>query len=265
MFLGADAFFRELMGIRSCALTGHVGSGKTLGAIAIACELMRRRYVSGVWANFPHTLPASSGLDGSCIILDEASIVMDSRWSSVAFDLYGSFVRKYKGVYLYPSVHQVDKRARNLEVIRLIDIDTIPYARFWVYQWTSTSGAKGMFFLFRPEDYFGLYDTEFVPTDDGGILEQLCSMYPDTVIQILESRSGKRLQKLMGYDDKRSTSKNFVSGSVVSTLEDRIERLEQELTVLQGMIYGLSGNSDQISAIAAAGVGQASAVERWRG
>ncbi|MBI5651162.1 MAG: hypothetical protein HZC40_12065 [Chloroflexi bacterium] len=263
MFLAADKFFQELMGIRSCALTGHVGSGKTLGAIAIACELLRRQFVSGVWGNLNHSLPHSESLERSCIILDEASIVMDSRWSSVCFDLYGSFVRKYKGVYLYPSVHQVDKRARNLEVMRLVDIDTIPFLRTWVYRWESTSGAKGTFFLLRPQEYFDYYDHEFVPTSDGGTLEALCSMYPETVNEILESRSGKRLQRLMGYDTgSRSGGSRSVSGSVVSGLSERVERLEAELENVRMMVYGLTGNIESTSN--GASQGEATAIERWR-
>ena len=163
------------------------------------------------------------------------------------YDLYSMWARKSNSVYLYPSVNAVDKRVRNLEVLRVFAIDLLP-RQLWIYHWQSTYKEKGYFLLYNPEKYFGLYDTKFVPTGDGGTLEAIVSMYPEAVWEIIEARQGNRLQKLVEkYLPRENVSGSRRSGgsqsfsSGVSRAE--FDELKREVARLRGMVANVGSRS----------------------
>ena len=43
----------------------------------------------------------------------------------------------------------------------------------WLFNWLDVEGDKGWFLVRDYRNLYGKYDTKFIPTDDGGILEQL--------------------------------------------------------------------------------------------
>ena len=61
---------------------------------------------------------------------------------------------------------------------RIADITLLP-VRAWVYRWVNCWGDRGHFLLVRPEKYFGVYDTNAIPVDDGGAVDSLFSLVPD--------------------------------------------------------------------------------------
>ena len=244
MLINSTDFFQALLGMHDCAITGRKGSGKTLLSVVIADYLLRQNYITGVWANFAHSLPLADSLVNALIIVDEAAQWADSRFSSMSYDLYSMWARKSNSIYLYPSVNAVDKRVRNLEVMRIYAIDLLP-VQIWIYYWQSTYKQKGYFLLVNPEKYFGLYDTYGVPVDDGGTLEAIIAMYPDAVREMLEARSGNRIQKLfdryMAKHDPGNEKWQPRGGGMVGRGE--FEALRREVAQLRGMVMNGSNQS----------------------
>lgn len=178
MFVSADRFLSMLLLFRFVWIRGFLGAGKTLLSVALAHELMQRAVVRGVVSNLPTVLPPWIGEDDGtlydrCIIFDEAWTQLDARNSFVNNTRdYGAYARKFRSFWMFPSVFQVDKRMRPLIVERAF---RLPAFDLWVYRWfvetdyQSDDSMKGWFALKNPGRYFGMYDTAYVPVDDGGI------------------------------------------------------------------------------------------------
>lgn len=191
MLLLAEEFIEHLLYFREVWLSGYKGSGKTLLSVAIADYLFRRGFVDGVVANFPTVFPTSvkGGDDGTllnrAILFDEAWWWLDSRTSLINPREYGAFSRKFKCIWIFPSVYPVDKRLRSIECWRHTRIDLL---NVWVYKWqqvTERGTREGWFLLQNPSKYFGYYDTDYVPVDDG----------------LLSNRYGRTMYKLTEYVD----------------------------------------------------------------
>lgn len=205
MFLFADNFFSMLSIYRLLWIRGRLGGGKTLLAVAIAEELERRKITLGTIANIPTLLKipdwrelieypsgilAPRYMIGSCVLFDEAWTILDNRRSMGNPRAYGAFARKLESYWIFPSVIPIDKRASFFYVERaarikipiLSDILALlgkvipPLAVFgdelWIYKYGVNLGYtkdEGTFILANPSRYFGMYDTKYIPLDDGDI------------------------------------------------------------------------------------------------
>jgi len=207
MFIKADDFFAQLAIFRLLWIRGRLGGGKTLLSFAIAQEMLKRGIVDGVISNVPHALPLPEWRElmpdgrhrlirGSCIVFDEAWTVLDNRTSMANDRSYGAFARKLETYWLFPSVIPIDKRVSYLSCERSMRLSIPIIAQvlslllwlpiigalfkpfewlsreFWIYRWTVELGyisESGWFILGCPDGYFGLYDTKYVPMDDGDI------------------------------------------------------------------------------------------------
>lgn len=178
MLLFANSFLEYLLLFRFVWVRGTLGSGKTLVSVAIMDHLFRLGMVKGVVSNFPTVFPPYVGRDDGMVldrgvIFDEAWTMLDARNSFVNdTKSYGAFARKFRSYWIFPSVFQVDKRMRTLIVQRS---GTLPFQKGWVYRWwvdldyDNDFPIEGWFVLWNPQRYFGMYDTGYVPVDDGGI------------------------------------------------------------------------------------------------
>lgn len=178
MFIGIDDFLDHMYQFRLCWVGGTLGSGKTLFSVALMDHMMRQGMVHGVVANFPTVFPTSMGpedgtLIGRGVIFDESWTHLDARNSAVnETKRYGAYARKIESYWLFPSVFPVDKRVRTLTVYR---DGTIPVLGWWIYRWMVELGHKlfdgggGTFYMTNPSQYFGMYDTKYLPTGDGKI------------------------------------------------------------------------------------------------
>lgn len=262
-FFHFSDFEEKLLHYHTLYITGELGSGKTLLAFALGHYCIQQRYVEGIWTNVPHTFPVSRDITNSFVVFDEAGIAIDSRLSSSTYSMYGAFARKSNTIYTFPSVIAVDKRCRNLEVLRIADIELLPF-RIWIYSWYCTNGARGWFGLSYPETMFNTYDTKAVPFDDGGILEAFCAKYPEAIEFMLENKYGDRLKQIMGWSRKggrREISKGeLVSGGAESSDNDagglslraslaglvgRVDSLEQELEALNVEVKRIVGTGEE--------------------
>jgi hypothetical protein len=241
----ADTFLEAFEGMHDLYLAGRKGGGKTTLSFVLADHFLRSGICSGVWANIPHTYPVATSLQSAFIILDEAAQFFDARFSAMGFDLYTMWARKTDSFYVFPSVHAVDVRARNLQAIRLFDMDAIPGLRIWFYGWESTYKEKGMFILVNPSHWFGTFDTKAIPTNDGGLLEAIVSVNPAAVVEMLEARSGMRLKKLLAsYGYGGETNSPMMRGGRaargdVADLNHLVDKLTQRVDELERLINGI--------------------------
>jgi hypothetical protein len=231
VLIGAGRFLEALFGTGDVFITGMRGSGKTLLSFVLAHQAVKRKWVKGVWANIPHRYPPAESIESAAIIIDETAQVMDSRWSAMSYDLYSMWARKMGSIFLYPSVNAIDKRCRNLEVIRVQEISILP-VKIWEYRWKTTLKQEGKFWLFNPERYFNTYDTKIKPRGDGGVLEAIVALDPEAVKEILDARSGDRLERLLGdagveVGHRRMTTR--ISVAEFRRLESRVRALEVQL------------------------------------
>lgn len=191
MLFHASEFLLNLSMFRVCWLRGRVGGGKTLLACVLAEHFLTAGLVDGVVANFPTVYPTSIVADDGllfnrAVIFDESWELLDSRTSLTNPREYGAYSRKMGTYWLFPSVYPIDKRLRAVIVWRASVSTVLP---IWIYRWELgldyDEQDGGWFALWRPERYFGRYDTAFIPFDDGGISER----FGDTVAALT---GGKR-------------------------------------------------------------------------
>lgn len=225
MFLFADEFFALFRSVRVCWFKGVMGSGKTLGAFAVAEELYRRRMATGIVSNVPwdaervpiqpwrDLLPPGHRyegqprmMNGAAIVFDETWIEADSRTSMTNNRSYGALARKFECWWLCPSIFKPDKRLAYMSIARISRL-SLPVIRqvfglvcavppvkralgplaalseeVWIYEVTLELEEKRQstkFWLVNPSKYFGLYDTDYAPMDDGDI----SSLWERTLIE----------------------------------------------------------------------------------
>lgn len=173
MLIG-DTFKAWIQFNRIVHIRGRLGGGKTLLAVAIADWMLREGIVDQVWANFPCQLvrPVRT-LHNTCIILDEAWQWLDWRVTHKnESHSYAAFLRKINAFLLLPSVRSLVGEVSDLKVYRFLDLTHIGIP-VWVYRarWVlDKDDVETTFaFLVNPHKYFDLYDTSFIPSDDGNI------------------------------------------------------------------------------------------------
>ncbi|MEM2126240.1 MAG: hypothetical protein QXQ53_07590 [Candidatus Methanosuratincola sp.] len=173
MLIG-DTFKAWVQFNRIVHIRGRLGGGKTLLAVAIADWMLREGIVDQVWTNFPCQLtrPVRT-LHNTCIILDEAWQWLDWRVTHKnESHSYAAFLRKINAFLLLPSVRSLVGEVSDLKVYRFLDLTHIGVP-MWIYRarWVLDKDdvETTYAFLWNPSKYFGLYDTSFIPSDDGNI------------------------------------------------------------------------------------------------
>lgn len=173
---------KHIQQYRVCTILGGVGFGKTALAFNLARKLIMAGICDGCVSNIPHTLPTGIyGDDGSLekkvIVFDEAWQMLDSRTSMTNSRAYGGFARKFNCIWLFPSVHDIDKR------LRAITIEPLRKSFFGNTNiWTAYMAYNGQKneitrFTSHNEAGYGLYSTGAIPADDGGIERRYAVSY----------------------------------------------------------------------------------------
>ena len=176
-FLMADAFLRMVANYRVVWLSGRFGGGKTSLAVWLAAWLVKNSYARQLVSNIPiigRSHPPPVPVNNSVILLDESWMYVDS-WTDVK--AYAAFLRKANLYLLLPSVWPPHHRLRMLECHRVFNGFVLGLP-FWVYRWSLSMASiaeKGYFMLWNPQRCFNLYDTEYIPRDDGGIMFAISS------------------------------------------------------------------------------------------
>jgi len=180
MLINADEFLYNLLAYRILWIRGRLGGGKTLLAVALAQHLIERHGFRGVISNFPTCLPQHPwreshpdgrprGVRGAVAIWDEAGLFLDRRSFMTNDRGVGALLRKLDSVLLLPSVTPPDLRLSYFSVARDLRIGDS-----WRYVWQlSMPGMRaetGTFWL-RPRSTYGMYDTRYIPVDDGGYMD----------------------------------------------------------------------------------------------
>jgi hypothetical protein len=80
----------------------------------------------------------------------------------------------------------------------------------WVYKWAYMSGhikESGTFYLWYPQDYFGVYPTWADPGDDDGIIEMMERILPEKAHKSTGEVSGDLggYQELRDLQDEKAT------------------------------------------------------------
>ena len=145
---------------------------------ALAHWLVYDGWVDRVFSNIRSSLvePVVAPIVDSAVIFDESWLKLNARqWSTNDSTTYGAFLRKINTYMIFPSRIVIDKQFREFWCQRTFN--GMPFGvPLWVYEWRLESGMtreRGRFALWRPERYFGLYDTVSRPRGDGGIAEGL--------------------------------------------------------------------------------------------
>lgn len=172
-FIMADEFLKNVANNRVVWLWGRFGSGKTLLSLYIAQWLVENEYAAYVSSNIPvkgavqpHEMPVP--YKDSAIILDEAFLYMDN-W--LVAKRYLAFSRKLNHYIIMPSVWAPSPRLRTFAAMRVLNLYNMGLP-LWIFHWWVDMGRfsdKGYFGLAMPHRAFGLYDTRYIPADDGGI------------------------------------------------------------------------------------------------
>lgn len=221
MFLWADSFLRLLAAYRVVWLSGRFGGGKTALAVWLSAWLVANKYAAHIVSNLPvegRTDPCPVPLKDSAILLDEAWMYVDT-WNDVKS--YAAFLRKMNLFLLMPSVWPPHPRLRILEVHRVFNGRVIGLP-FWVYRWSlsmASIGEKGYFLLAWPERCFGFYDTEYIPKDDGGIVDAMSRTIGDLP-------DGERRNRPRRKVAKAGAGAGSGVDEVARRLDDAAERLD---------------------------------------
>ena len=175
-FINANEFLEIFSAFRVAKISGRYGGGKTALAVLLSAWLLSTGKVEILVSNVPTVFntPAVSPLFNAAIILDESWQYLETRQDVLA---YAAFLRKFNHYLILPTVFPIHRRLDFLDVQRIWN----GYAfglPVWVYRWALSSGKVrevGYFGVWHPTAVFGLYDTEYVPGDDGGISDALMS------------------------------------------------------------------------------------------
>lgn len=195
-FIWGDDFLITLQNYRMLALTGRVGGGKTSLAVILAGWLVANGYadmiVSDIQINgdtWPPPIP-----------LKKAAIVLDETWRLIKNTndvlTYAAYLRKLKNFLIMPSAQDPHSKVMFFECWRVFNCYILGIPA-WIYSWKvnkKTISERGMFIVWQPDHVFGMYDTEEIQKDDGGIREALS----ETVR--LEQERFKRVQPIIHPD-----------------------------------------------------------------
>jgi len=167
--------FKDLENTSGLYVSGRLGSGKTLLAVAVSHYLETHWRVQGVTASFPVQWSRACTSWQWCFIIDEIAAAADGRNfkdKNQAKDLYTLIInlRKRGSTLLYTSAIAPDIRVRQLSLRcwRSKAVGSLLWFYIWEYGPESVADQKkdvnyfsGIFALFNPRWLWGRYDTYF--------------------------------------------------------------------------------------------------------
>lgn len=174
-----DELLSYIQMFRIVWIKGRVGFGKTALSVYIAKAMLDVGLADGVVSNFPSILPChifedDGTLFNRVIVFDEAWQFVDNRTSISNERGYGAFARKYGSYFLLPSVQPVDRRLRAIIVQpKYRNIFTGKTVWEYIIDDSDKEAAKTRGeFSFDTRKAYGLYSTEYIPINDGGIMKR---------------------------------------------------------------------------------------------
>lgn len=161
---------------------GRLGFGKTALSVYLMNSLIKMGFIDGVVSNFPTVIPVHWNKDdgmlhGRGIIYDEAWADLDSRSSMTNERSYSAYARKMGTVWIFPSVHPIDKR------LRAVTIKPMYRSRFTgrvVWQYVISDDEKNPTtgkFSVDLKTVYGMYATSYIPVGDCGIKDRFALSY----------------------------------------------------------------------------------------
>lgn len=184
--LNGSEFLEYFLSYRLIGVFGRLGAHKTSFAVYLARWLWLNGFVDGVFSNIPidpEYVPVLDHCFRACIVLDETASFADSRNSGSKWTGYGAYARKLESFWISPSKNKPDKRLTDIVCRRVSDIwllDALLYK--WRDQTDESEEVTGWFLWSEYQETYGHYATDFIPADDGGIL--------DTMFAEIKERSG---------------------------------------------------------------------------
>lgn len=164
-----------LAGYRVAAILGRYGSGKTLLAVALTEQLLRRRWAAGVVSNLPLAIPGLRRVDEYAsrptTWPTEHVILADEAWSYLFIDAtpkelksFLAYLRKNGNYLLLPTVLPLSRYVRSVEIEREFNFAVLGLP-FWAYRIRLPGGDRDGIFYLSYRRYYGWYDTEYQPGD----------------------------------------------------------------------------------------------------
>ena len=163
-----SVFYSFVLSYRVVWFSGGYGTGKTLFASWLSYKIVADGFAYYIYANYPLDgagVPISD-VGRTVFVLDEGGVWLKS---ADVVD-YLAFLRKFSSFVLVPSVIPPPKGFSYLMLQRVFDARLF-YLPFFIYRYDLWHGAikeKGYFMWRIPKRFFGVYDTRYVPTTDGG-------------------------------------------------------------------------------------------------
>lgn len=214
-FFMAEDFFSLVTFFHTVAFRGRPGAGKTYLAVLLAAWLKSRGLVDKVVSNFPVAFAESdvTKLDHTAIILDETWQFINTRKDVFG---YAAVIRHIHSYLLMPSVFPPHRLLTRFKVGRSQNLFAYGIPA-WMYRWRldmEDEKEKGVFFVIHPERAFAVYDTEFIPPDDGGILDGL--------------QATTKIHPVKYVDQDQDDT-----GAIEDALSDVVEEIQESTTAIE--------------------------------
>lgn len=216
-------------------LRGRTGGGKTSFAFYLALSLLQDGLVERIYSNIPSVARfpkwGDCGLK-SAYVIDEGGLFMKSAKD---FQVVAGALRKAGNYVIISSVIPPAREFAMLSVQRSMNLASIIGVNIWVYEYELSAGAtrdKGSFVWTNPKSVFGLYDTDFYPSDDGGIEEFLGDEIKKISKKANQYSRGKN-KELQSEEVKSGNAPALAKGEADSLdqsaqgIEDAARRIEQ--------------------------------------
>lgn len=223
-----DQFIKLLLAFRTLNIQGRLGGGKTLLSVWLAYWLMGMGKTKHIISNFPIVAKNDNEEDikESVIILDESWMYITTRKSVIS---YAGFLRKLDNYLILPSVFDIQSRLSKFSCFRQYNLMGFGIPA-WVYRWDLNGNRyheTGSFILTFPSRLYGIYDTRYIPADDGGINDRLSK----TIGKLERTPGTKNSDNTIDIDDYRINlddfSLDFDNG--LQKLDERMEEFQELL------------------------------------
>lgn len=151
---------------RAAFFTGPFGTGKTLGAVALAVQLVSEFPCLKVLSNLPISSTDILEIDNLCnsvIILDEGRRYLDARkWASKEFNI--DYLRHLNSFLVVSAAFDVDARLRRLTVERIFPFLSLPVWFYRVRLHDDTAGRLAALLL--PQSFWGMYPRRYMMSSE---------------------------------------------------------------------------------------------------
>lgn len=243
----ADQFLTYTRLYRTLHIKGRTGGGKTILAWEIARELVERGHfyymisnIKSRWRDRPEKIVMKDGKRVDAVaIFDEAGLFLGS-YKNV--EDYVAALRKLNICLISPSVEAPQPRLRKVQCQRMFNLYVFGLPA-WIYKWrlnVEDAEEVGFFIWTYPEMLNGIYDTDGLPTDDGG-LQEYFNLWTETLQKTTgyESRSAHKVGKVQSHARKTQevAEDNNPASVIVHALED-FERQTNSIAQAQSEILG---------------------------